>query len=131
MTTATAEKILAESVLERPLRMDPNEVVHDLVHVFGASLVAVLGSVKNTRTVRHWMEPDGKKPDHLAALRFTLQVVMFLQAAGEKQSTVDAWFRGMNSRLGDTAPALLIADHGDDLHTQQRVMQAARAFIRH
>lgn len=128
--TATAEKILAESILERPLRMEPAAVVRDLNGVLGASLVALLGKVKNTRTVRHWMQGD-KTPDHLVALRFALQVVMFLQAAGEKQSTVDAWFRGMNARLGDTSPALVIAHHGEDLEAQRRVMNAARAFIGH
>ncbi len=119
---------LAESVIERPLRMEPAEVVRALVDVFGANLVAVMGHVKNTRTVRHWLE--GKKaPETIDRLRFALQVVLFLQAAGEKKSTVDAWFRGMNLRLGDDAPALVIADAYDIAKAQRDVMSAARAFI--
>ena len=126
--SAAAEQILIASV-ERPLRMQPRAVVRELVDIFGASLVAVIGRVKNTRTVRHWMQGE-KLPEQIDRLRLALQVALFMQAAGESKDVVDAWMRGMNLRLHDEAPAIVIADA--PLYIARRdVMAAARAFLTH
>jgi hypothetical protein len=123
-----AEQILSASV-ERPLRLAPREVVRELVDILGASLVAAIGHVKNTRTVRHWMQGE-KQPEQIDRLRLALQVALFMQAAGESKDVVNAWMRGMNLRLHDEAPAIVIAD--EPLVVARRdVMAAARAFLAH
>lgn len=126
--TAATEQLLTASV-ERPLRMPPRDVVRELVDVLGASLVAVIGHVKNTRTVRHWMQGE-KQPEQIDRLRLALQVALFLQAAGESKDVVNAWMRGMNLRLRDEAPAIVIADEQLDA-ARRDVMAAARAFLAH
>ncbi len=126
--TVAAAQLLSASV-ERPLRMAPRDVVHELVGIFGASLVAVLGQVKNTRTVRHWMQGE-KQPEQIDRLRLALQVALFMQAAGESKDVVNAWMRGMNLRLHDEPPAIVIADTPLDA-ARRDVMAAARAFLAH
>jgi len=126
--TVTAEQILSASV-ERPLRIDAKDVVRELVAVFGASLVALIGHVKNTRTVRHWMQGE-KQPEQIDRLRLALQVALFMQAAGESRDVVNAWMRGMNLRLHDETPAIVIADAPLDA-ARRDVMAAARAFLAH
>jgi len=126
--TAATEQLLTASV-ERPLRMPARDVVRELVDVLGASLVAVIGHVKNTRTVRHWMQGE-KQPEQIDRLRLALQVALFLQAAGESKDVVNAWMRGMNLRLRDEAPAIVIADEQLDA-ARRDVMAAARAFLAH
>jgi hypothetical protein len=123
-----AEQILSASV-ERPLRLAPREVVRELVDILGASLVAAIGHVKNTRTVRHWMQGE-KQPEQIDRLRLALQVALFMQAAGESKDVVNSWMRGMNLRLHDEAPAIVIADEPLDV-ARRDVMAAARAFLAH
>jgi hypothetical protein len=123
------EKIVAASVVERALRMNPQDVVRELVDVLGASLVAVIGHVKNTRTVRHWLQGE-KQPEQIDRLRLALQVSLFMQAAGESKDVVNAWMRGMNLRLRDEAPAIVLADAPLE-QARHDVMAAARAFLAH
>lgn len=122
------EQLLSASV-ERPLRMLPHEVVRELVDIFGASLVAVIGHVKNTRSVQHWLDSE-EHPEQIERLRLALQVALFLQASGESKDVVNAWMRGTNLRLHDDAPALIIADAPLDV-ARRDIMAAARAFIAH
>ena len=124
--SAVAKQILAASV-ERPLSMAPRDVVWELVDILGVSLVAAIGHVKNTRTVRHWMGGE-KQPEKIDCLRLALQVALFMQAAGESKDVVNAWMRGMNLRLDDEAPAIVIADQPLDV-ARRDVMAAARAFL--
>ncbi len=126
--SVAAEQILSASV-ERPVRMAPRDVVRELVDILGASLVAAIGHVKNTRTVRHWMQGE-KQPEQIDRLRLALQVALFMQAAGESKDVVNAWMRGMNLRLHDEAPAIVIADERLDV-ARRDVMAAARAFLAH
>ncbi len=109
--------------------MNSRDIVRELVDVFGASLVAVIGHVKNTRTVRHWMQGE-KQPEQIDRLRLALQVALFMQAAGESKDVVNAWMRGMNLRLHDQPPAIVIADTPLDV-ARRDVMAAARAFLAH
>ena len=108
--------------------MSASSIVRELTNIFGAKLVAVMGGVKNTRTVRHWIAEE-KMPTELARLQLALQIVYFMQDAGEDSTVIGSWFQGMNETLGDRAPALAIAD--DPLGKAQRdVMSAARRFVR-
>lgn len=124
--TRDVKGILAAS-LERPLLMGSAELVRELVEISGASLVAVIGRVTNTGTVRQWMEGE-EEPGQLERLRLALQVALFIQAAGEDKEVVAAWMRGANRLLSDEAPALVIADAPLDVG-QRDVMAAARAFL--
>lgn len=53
-----------------------------------------------------------------------------MQAAGESKDVVNAWMRGMNLRLHDEAPAIIIADERLDV-ARRDVMAVARAFLPH
>ena len=101
-------------------------VVARLVEIFGARLVAVMGRVKDTRSVRYWQ--DGEKlPDEGNRLRLALQIASYMLAAGEHADVVAAWFQGLNSHLHKSA-TLTIAD-AQLPDAQRAVMAAAQAFL--
>jgi hypothetical protein len=102
------------------------EVVRRLVRYLGATTVAAIGGVSETRAVKQWMEDEGRQPQRPDALRFALQIASMI--ANAKDSTVArAWFRGCNPHLNDQVPALLLRDR--DLHdVQAAIMAAARSF---
>lgn len=109
--------------------MGTPELVQRLCELLGARLVAYLGSVPDTRTVREWADPAGSRtPPHevIDRLRIAHRVAALL---GEKDSAsiVQAWFQGGNPLLDDVAPARLLRDRELDI-AGPSVMAAARAF---
>lgn len=114
---------------EDSVRLTAPELVDRLRDLLGAKLVAYLGSVQETRAVRQWADPeDGRMPsaEVLNRLRMAYRVATLLR---EKDSpgVVQAWFQGMNPRLGDVAPARLLRE-GDLDQAGPEVLAAARAF---
>lgn len=108
------------------IRLDILVLVSGLRAVLGAKLVAHLGGVRDTRTVRQWA--DGVRgvqdPTHERRLRLAYQVAALL-GVREPEGVVAAWFEGLNPELGDRAPARVLRE--DDLH--RRPARAGRGAV--
>ena len=100
------------------------EVVAQLVDLLGATNVAVIGGVLETRAVRQWM--SGREPQRSHVLRFALQIGTMI-AASTDQELARAWFHGSNPYLDDAIPLLLLRDM-PLAEVQGKLMSAARAF---
>jgi hypothetical protein len=101
-----------------------SQVVRELIDLLGATTVAVIGGVGETRAVQQWMADRAPQRPHV--LRFALQVATMIGAGADTQ-VVRAWFQGGNPHLGDTAPLALLRDEPLE-SIQGRVLVAARAF---
>lgn len=101
------------------------EVVSELVRILGATTVAVIGGVTETRAVQQWTA--GREPHHQHVLRFALQIAMMLSNQDGDHEAVRAWFQGSNPRLDDAIPALLLRSEPLE-KVQGPLMKAARAF---
>lgn len=100
------------------------EVVAELVDLLGATTVAAIGGVSETRAVNQWVE--GREPQRAHALRFALQVARMLTATADRE-IVRAWFQGSNPHLDDAVPAVLLRNRPLN-EIQSQLMSAARAF---
>jgi len=104
-----------------------NEVVRQLVDLLGATNVAVIGGVGETRAVEQWIL--GRKPQRSHQLRFALQIATMIAASSERE-LARAWFHGSNPYLDDAIPLLLLRD-APLPEIQAKLMAAARAFASH
>jgi len=104
-----------------------NEVVKQLVDLLGATNVAVIGGVGETRAVDQWIL--GRKPQRSHVLRFALQIGTMIAARTERE-LARAWFHGSNPYLDDAIPLLLLRD-APLPEVQVKLMTAARAFAAH
>jgi hypothetical protein len=101
-------------------------VVRELVDLLGATTVAVIGGVQETRAVHQWMAD--REPQRPHVLRFALQLALMIVTPGDGHS-VQAWFHGSNPRLDDRVPMLLLRDHPLN-EIQAPLLAAARAFAK-
>jgi hypothetical protein len=99
-------------------------VVRELVALLGATTVATIGGVGETRAVSQWT--TGRAPQRPNALRFALQLAGMI-ATTKDPDVVRAWFHGSNPHLGDRVPALMLRDE-PLAEVQVEMMTAARAF---
>ncbi len=99
-------------------------MVGELTELLGATTVAVIGGVKETRAVQQWM--IDREPQRPHALRFALQIAVML-ARREDREFARAWFHAANPRLDDRIPMLLLRDLPLD-EVQRPLLHAARAF---
>lgn len=107
--------------------MSVAEIVSRLRDLLGATLVAYLGEVKETRAVAQWAAGDRAPSNAVTTrLRTAYQAAALLR---EKDSAhvVRAWFQGMNPQLDDVAPARLLLEQPLD-QAGPAVISAARAF---
>jgi len=113
---------------EDSVRLDTRGIVTGLREILGAQLVAYLGRVLNTRSVREWAE-GSRAPgaDVVRRLRMAYYVAGIL-IERESPKTVQAWFQGMNPELGDKSPAALLRAEPLDA-IGPSVVAAARSFI--
>ena len=109
-----------EHAVSLPIR----EVVRQLADLLGATTVATIGGVGETRAVAGWMGERG--PQRPNVLRFALQIATMI-AAGSDRELARAWFHGSNPRLDDGVPALLLRDR-PLADIQGPLLAAARAF---
>jgi hypothetical protein len=113
---------------EQSILLDTPVLVGELVALLGANLVAYLGGVRETRTLRGWAEGTGtvQSPTDERRLQLAYQIGRLI---GEKDSrgVVQAWFQGLNPQLDDWSPARLLRE-GDIDEVGPRVLAAARAF---
>jgi hypothetical protein len=103
------------------------DVVGHLVEYLGATTVAAIGGVNETRAVKQWMEHGGREAQRPHVLRFALQLASMI--ASDDPSVVRAWFQGSNPHLNDDVPALLLGSRPLS-EVQQPLMAAARAFAK-
>ena len=108
----------------RVMALSSQDVVRELVDLLGATNVAVIGGVNETRAVQQWITT--RMPQRLDVLRFALQLGMMIAAVGDEQ-TARAWFQGSNPHLDDKVPALMLRDQPLS-QIQRPLMEAARAF---
>lgn len=104
------------------------EVVRRLVGYLGATSVAAIGGVNETRAVKQWMRGDGRAPQRPHVLRFALQLASMIAAADGQMETVRAWFQGSNPHLEDEVPMLILRNRSLS-DVQARMMSAARFFV--
>jgi len=109
-----------DQVMGLPIR----EVVRRLTETLGATTVAVIGGVKETRAVAQWMVDRDPQRPHV--LRFALQIALMLTSGADREFA-RAWFHGVNPRLNDGIPVLLLRDKPLD-EIQRPLLSAARAF---
>ncbi|WP_022891121.1 hypothetical protein [Agromyces subbeticus] len=108
-----------------------SRVVEELRSILGARLVAYLGGVRETRTVRGWAEEDeaveSASADVVRRLRSAHAAAVLV---GERfdRPTTSSWFQGMNPSLGDHAPAWVLL-HRPAAEAEAAVIQAAKAFL--
>jgi hypothetical protein len=100
------------------------EVVAQLVDLLGATNVAVIGCVRETRAVQQWM--SGREPQRSHALRFAYQIGTMIAASSDRE-LARAWFHGSNPYLDDAIPLLLLRDMPLP-EIQGKLVSAARAF---
>ncbi|KGJ79267.1 hypothetical protein GY21_05580 [Cryobacterium roopkundense] len=115
---------------EDSVRLDIGGIVTGLREILGAQLVACLGRVSNTRSVREWAE-GSRAPgaDVVQRLRTSYYVAGILSER-ESGTVIQAWFQGMNPELGDKSPAALLRAERLDVIGPD-VVAAARSFIAH
>ena len=125
MTATPARPDLAYTTATR---LDPAVLVKELRELLGASLVAYLGGVRETRAVRQWAEGtraiSGR--EDLQRLRVAYQAAK-LVAERDDSDVVQAWFQGLNPVLGDRSPARLLRE-GAVEDVGPKVLAAARQF---
>lgn len=100
------------------------EVVGELTDLLGATTVAVIGGVKETRAVQQWM--IDREPQRPYVLRFALQIAVMLARRADREFA-RAWFHAANPRLDDRIPMILLRDLPLD-DVQRPLLNAARAF---
>jgi hypothetical protein len=104
-------------------------VVRELRDMLGAQLAAYIADVKETRAVHEWA--DGTREvrglDRQQKLRIALRVAVML-AERDSPAVVQAWFQGLNPKLGDHSPARLLREATDVDEVGRQVLSAAQAF---
>jgi len=112
------------SAHEHAMEIPIEEVVRELVALLGATTVAVIGGVKETRAVSQWI--SGRAPQRPHVLRFALQLGSMI-ASQATNEIARAWFHGSNPQLGDAIPMMVLRD-GQLNDIQGPLLAAARSF---
>jgi hypothetical protein len=108
------------------MELSIEEIVRELVDLLGATTVAVIAGVKETRAVTQWLSGSGRLPQRPHALRFALQLATMIASQVDREMA-RAWFHGSNPHLKDQVPMLLLRD--DKLSDiQGDLLAAARSF---
>ncbi|WP_153506610.1 hypothetical protein [Cumulibacter manganitolerans] len=125
MSTATARGDLQAH--QEPVSLPVAEIASRLRDMLGATLVAYLGEVKETRAVAQWAAGNRVPSNAIATrLRTAYQAAALLRAK-DSACVVQAWFQGTNPQLGDVAPARLLREQPLK-EAGRAVIAAARAF---
>lgn len=100
------------------------EVVRKLTEMLGATDVAAIAGVGETRAVAQWM--TGREPQHPHILRFALQLALMITTPDDGE-VARAWFHGSNPHLKDQQPLALLKSRPLS-EVQIPLLAAARAF---
>ncbi len=101
------------------------EVAERLVDLLGATTVAEIGGVKETRAVAQWASGE-REPQRPHVLRFALQLALMISTLSTRD-LARAWFHGSNPELDDATPLALLRDKALE-STQIPLMIAVRSF---
>jgi hypothetical protein len=101
-----------------------SEVVKELAEILGATTVAAIAGVTETRAVQQWM--GDRQPQRPHVLRFALQLASMIGSV-KNPEYARAWFQASNPHLGDAVPTLLLRNKPLE-EVQGQLMAAARAF---
>lgn len=107
--------------------LDTGVIVTRLRDILGATLVAYLGEVKETRAVAQWAA-GARTPSTATVTRLrTAYHAAAMLREKDSAGVVQAWFQGLNPQLNDVSPARALREQ--DLDTVgPAVIAAARAF---
>lgn len=108
---------------DRAMSLPIADVVRELVAMLGATTVAAITGVSETRAVNQWMHDRSPQKPHV--LRFALQIANMI--SGVDHESVQAWFQGSNPRLDDAIPALMLRNR-PLADVQAQLVAAARSF---
>lgn len=96
--------------------------------LLGNRLVAYIGGVTEGRAVNEWAEGTRvPAADTQRRLRVALQVASVIEHE-DGAEVAQAWFQGLDPRLGDRAPATILRA-GDPDDVGPRLLESARSFI--
>lgn len=104
------------------------DVVARLVDILGATAVAAITDVKETRAVQQWVTGN-REPQRPHVLRFALQLSLMICNVTSRE-LARAWFHGANPGLEDRVPLALLRDRPLE-DVQLALMAAARDFALH
>ena len=112
---------------EDSVKLPIAQLVERLRDLLGATLVAYLGEVKETRAVAQWAA-GSREPATAIQVRLRLAYrVAALLAQKDDAGVIQAWFQGMNPQLDDVAPTRVLREQDLD-DAGPAVLAAARAF---
>ena len=109
---------------EHAMALPMGEVVRELVQLLGATTVALIGGVSETRAVAQWM--NGREPQRPHVLRFALQIGKMIATPGDGE-VARAWFNGSNPQLDDRVPVAMLRS-APLQEVQAPLLEAARSF---
>src|SRR5581483_4569448 len=100
------------------------QVVRELSDLLGATAVAAIGGVSETRAVTQWTK--GREPQRAHVLRFALQVAGMIATRADRE-VARAWFNGRSPQLDDRIPLVMLQQEplGE---IQGALLEAARTF---
>jgi hypothetical protein len=101
-------------------------VVAQLSDLLGATTVAAIGGVHETRAVQHWIDGE-RAPQRAHVLRFALQLALMISSLSTRD-LARAWFYGSNPHLDDLTPVQLLRDQSLEA-VQVPLMIAVRSFV--
>ena len=109
---------------EDSLALAVPELVNKLRALLGVRLVAFIGSTQSTSTVTAWADGSAPPPArHIDRLRLSYEIATLLNER-HSPATIQTWFRGHNSALGDAAPAWLLREQDPPLVGHDLVVAA-------
>lgn len=117
--------LTADEAHNEAMSVPMTEVIHQLSDLLGATTVAAVGGVKETRAVQQWLTGE-RDPQRPHVLRFALQLALMISSFASREHA-RAWFQGANPLLGDRVPLMLLRDEPLE-RIQVPMMAAARAF---
>jgi len=109
------------------VKLAPAQIVAGLRDFLGARLVAYIGNVSNTRSVRDWVEGTHMPSAQVVQRLRTAYYIAGLLREREGAATVQSWFLGMNPQLEDRSPAWMLREQPGE-SAGPAVIAAARSF---
>lgn len=110
------------------ITMNTSALVTALAGQLELKLVAYLGKVNETRTVKQWAEGthEPANAEDIERLRWAFRAASLIMSR-ESAGVAQAWFQGLNPVLGDVSPARLLRN-GEINVAGPQVLAAARQF---
>lgn len=118
-------EIGASDAHQEAMALPLGAAVQQLVDLLGATAVASIGGVRETRAVQQWITGE-REPQRPHVLRFALQLALMTSGLASRD-IARAWFHGSNPRLDDQVPIVLLRDQPLE-SIQVPLMAAVRSF---